>query len=79
MPYVERLINSIRREYIDHVIILGAAHLRRIMSRYTSSYNQARTHLAFGEDAPISRPVQSFGRIVTEPMVAGLHHRYARI
>jgi transposase InsO family protein len=77
--YVERLINSIRREYIDHVIILGEAHLRRIMSRYTSYYDQARTHLALGEDAPISRPVQSFGRIITEPMVGGLHHRYARI
>jgi transposase InsO family protein len=77
--YVERLIGSVRRECIDHVIILGEAHLRRIMSRYASYYNQSRTHLALEKDAPISRPVQSFGRIITEPMVAGLHHRYARI
>src|SRR5215813_4878491 len=77
--YVERLIGSIRRECIDHVIILGEAHLRRIMSRYANYYNQARTHLALGKDAPISRPVQSFGPIIAEPMVAGLHHRYARI
>jgi transposase InsO family protein len=77
--YVERLIGSIRRECIDHVIILGEAHLRRIMSRYASYYNQARTHLTLGKDAPISRPVQSFGRIIAEPMVAGLHHRYARV
>ena len=77
--YVERLIGSVRRECIDHVIILGEAHLRRIMSRYASYYNQARTHRALGKDAPISRPVQPFGRIITEPMIAGLHHRYARV
>jgi transposase InsO family protein len=77
--YVERLIGSVRRECIDHVITFGEAHLRRIMSRYASYYNQARTHLALGKDAPIGRSVQSFGRIIEEPMVAGLHHRYARI
>jgi hypothetical protein len=44
-----------------------------------ATYNQTRTHLAVGKDAPISRPVQSFGRIIAEPMVAGLHHRYARV
>jgi hypothetical protein len=76
---VERLIGSIRHEFIDDVIILGEAHLRRIMSRYASYYNRARTHLNHGKDAPIGRPVQSFGRIITEPMVAGLHHRYARV
>jgi hypothetical protein len=69
----------IQRECIDRVIILGETHLRRIMSRYASYYNQARRHLALGKEAPISRPVQSLGRIITEPMVAGLHHRYARI
>jgi hypothetical protein len=57
---------------------LGEAHLRRIMSRYASYYNQARTHLALGKDAPIGGVVQSFGRVVAEPMVANLHHRYAR-
>jgi hypothetical protein len=49
------------------------------MSGYASYYNQARTHLTLGKDAPISRPVQSFGRIIAEPMVASLHHRYARL
>ena len=77
--YVERLIGSIRRECIDHVIILGEAHLRRIMSLYASYYDHARTHLALGKDAPLGRSMQSFGRIIAEPMVAGLHHRYARI
>jgi len=77
--YVERLIGSIRRECIDHMIILGEAHLRRIMSLYTSYYNHARTHLALGKDAPLGRSMQSFGQIIAEPMVAGLHHRYARV
>jgi transposase InsO family protein len=76
--YVERLIGSIRRECIDHVIILGETHLRRIMSLYANYYNQTRTHLALGKDAPIGRSVESCGRIIAEPMVAGLHHRYSR-
>ena len=76
--YVERLIGSIRRECIDHVIILGETHLRRIMSLYANYYNQTRTHLALGKDAPIGRSVESCGRIIAEPMVAGLHHRYPR-
>jgi hypothetical protein len=64
---------------IDHVIVVCAAHLRRIMSRYSSYYNQTRTHLALGKDALLGRSMQSFGCIIEEPMVAGLHHRYARI
>ncbi len=77
--YVERLIGSIRRECIDHVIVFGETHLRRIMSMYASYYNQARTHLARGKDAPIGRSTERFGHIIAEPVVAGLHHRYARI
>ena len=77
--YVERLIGSIRRECTDHVIVLGETHLRRIVSLYASYYNEGRTHLSLGKDAPISRPIDCFGRVTTEPMVDGLHHRYARI
>ena len=77
--YVERLIGSVRRECTDHVIVFGESHLRRIMSAYASYYNQARTHLALGKDAPAGRPVEQSGRIVAKRMVAGLHHRYARI
>src|SRR4029077_9662869 len=77
--HVERLIGSIRRECIDHVMVLGEGHLRRIMSLYASYYNQARTHLALGKDAPTGRSVEPFGRIIAEPVVGGLHHRYARI
>jgi transposase InsO family protein len=77
--HVERLIGSIRRECIDHVIVLGQSHLRRMMTAYTDYYNEARTHLSLGKDAPMGRPLERFGRIVAHPMVAGLHHRYARI
>jgi len=77
--HVERLIGSVRRECLDHVIVLGEMHLHRIMSRYAVYYNQARTHLALGKDAPVGRSIEPFGLIIAEPMVAGLHHRYARI
>jgi transposase InsO family protein len=77
--YVERLIGSIRRECIDHVIVFGETHLHRIMSAYAGYYDQARTHLAFGKDAPLGRSIERFGHIIAEPVVAGLHHRYARI
>jgi hypothetical protein len=73
------LIGSARRECLDHVIVFGERHLRRIVSLYASYYNEARTHLSLGKDAPISRPIDSFGRIIAEPKVGGLHHRYARI
>jgi hypothetical protein len=61
------------------VIVFGETHLRRIMSMYASYYNETRTHLSLGKDAPISRPIEHFGRVIAEPMVGGLHHRYARI
>jgi transposase InsO family protein len=77
--YVERLIGSARRECTDHVIVLGEAHLRRIVSLYASYYNEARTHLSLAKDAPISRSIERYGRITAEPMIGGLHHRYARI
>jgi transposase InsO family protein len=77
--YVERLIGSARRECIDQVIVLGETHLRWLMSMYASYYNEARTHLALGKDTPITRPIERFGRITAEPMLGGLHRRYARI
>jgi transposase InsO family protein len=77
--YVERLIGSVWRECIDHVIVLGETHLRRTVSMYASYYNEARTHLSLGKDALFDRPIERFGRIIAEPMLGGLHHRYARI
>jgi transposase InsO family protein len=77
--YVERLIGSVRHECLDHVIVLGESHLRWIVSLYAGYYNGARTHLSLGKDAPISRPIEQFGRVVAEPMLGGLHRCYARI
>jgi transposase InsO family protein len=77
--HVERLIGSVRRECTDHVIVFGETHFQRIMFAYACYYNQARTHLALAKDAPVNRSVERFGQIIAEPMVAGLHHRYARI
>ena len=61
------------------MIVLGETHLRHIMSSYAGYYNQARTHLALRKDAPVSRSVERLGRIIAEPVVGGLHHRYGRI
>jgi len=79
-PFVERLIGSIRRECLNHVLVLGERHLRRVLIRYFIYYHQARTHLALEKDAPDLRPVQlpAAGRIVQLPEVGGLHHRYLR-
>ena len=77
--FAERLIGSIRRECVDHVIALGEQHLRRVLKSYASYYNTARTHRSLDKDAPISRPVQRIGRIVSHALVGGLHHQYARI
>ena len=77
--HVERLIGSIRRECLDHVIVRNEDHLRRILAAYAVYYNETRTHLALGKDAPKPRSVASVGRIVSIPLIGGLHHRYARI
>jgi transposase InsO family protein len=79
-PFAERLIGSIRRECLNHVLVLGERHLRRILARYFSYYHRARTHLALDKDAPDVRPVElpEGGRIVEIPEVGGLHHRYVR-
>ena len=79
-PYAERLIGSIRRECLDHVIILSESHLRRVLSSYFRYHHDARTHLSLNKDCPRPRRVQlpSAGNIVTFPEVGGLHHRYER-
>jgi transposase InsO family protein len=79
-PYVERLIGSIRRECLDHIIVLNASHLRRILRMYERYYHRSRTHLGLKKDAPDSRPVSppSAGPIIIIPEVGGLHHRYER-
>ncbi len=79
-PYVERLIGTLRRECLDHVVVLNEPHLRRLLSAYLIYYHGARTHLSLEKDAPEPRPVERLdeGRIVETPMVGGLHHRYGR-
>jgi integrase-like protein len=76
---VERLIGSARRECTDHVIVFNEEHLRRILSKYASYYNEVRTHLSLGKDAPCTRAIERFGDIIAQPILGGLHHRYARI
>jgi Integrase core domain len=79
-PYAKRLIGSLRRECLDHVIVLSQAHLQRMLARYISYYHGARTHLSLEKDAPIPRRVQvpTEGRVVMFSEVGGLHHRYKR-
>lgn len=79
-PYAERLIGSIRRECLDHVIVLSEVHLRRILTQYVSYYHAARTHLSLGKDTPAPRRVQppTEGAVIAFPEVGGLHHRYER-
>jgi transposase InsO family protein len=75
----ERLIGSIRRECVDHIIVLGEEHLRRILKNYAVYYNGVRTHRSLNKDAPISRPVQRSGIISSHAILGGLHHQYARL
>ena len=77
--FAERLIGSIRREGLDHVILLGEEHLRRILKSYADYYNGVRTHRSLNKDAPVSRPVQRSGVISSHALLGGLHHRYARV
>jgi putative transposase len=79
-PYVERVIGSIRRECLDHMIILNKAHLRRVLTSYRRYYHRSRTHLGLAKDTPDHRPASeaSTAPIVAIPEVGGLHHRYER-
>jgi transposase InsO family protein len=78
--YVERVIGSIRRECLDHVIVFHEASLRRTLNLYFDYYHRSRTHLSLGKDSPEPRPVQppELGRVVAVSQVGGLHHRYER-
>ena len=80
-PYVERVIGSIRRECLDHVIVLSERHLRRILASYMNYYHRSRCHLSLDKDTPHGRPAQPVGsgEIVAFPQVGGLHHRYERL
>ena len=79
-PYVERVIGSIRRECLDHVIILNERHLRRVLREYLDYYHRNRTHLGLEKDCPETRAVElpEIGPIASEPVLGELHHRYFR-
>jgi transposase InsO family protein len=77
--HVERLIGSIRRECLDHVVILGELHLRRVLIAYADYYNAHRTHRALAKDTPLHRATDLLGTITARPLLGGLHHQYSRI
>ena len=76
--FAERLIGSIRRECLDHVVVLNARHLRRLLKSYLKYYHDSRTHLGLGKDAPEPRAIMDRGKIIALSRVGGLHHRYER-
>ena len=77
--YVERLIGSIRRDCLDHVVVLGERHLRHLFHSYQRYYNEVRTHLSLHKDAPVPREVREAGRVLSVPILGGLHHQYVRV
>jgi transposase InsO family protein len=77
--FAERLIGSIRRECVDHFVVLGEAHLRGVLQTYARYYNDIRTHRSLDKDAPVSRPVQRTGTVTSHAILGGLHHHYVRV
>jgi putative transposase len=77
--YVERFIGSVRRECLDHVLVLNATGLRHVLHTYCGYYERSRTHLSLAKDTPLPRPIMGDGVVVATPEVGGLHHRYERL
>jgi putative transposase len=79
-PFAERVIGSIRRECLDHLIIINESHLRHTLSSYFDYYHEARPHQSLDQNAPHPREIEppSKGRVIADPQVGGLHHRYRR-
>ena len=79
-PYAERVIGSIRRECLDHMIVINEAHLRRILTSYFEYYHESRPHLSLDRNAPDPRQVETpaEGKVIAIPQVGGLHHEYRR-
>src|SRR2546421_5541316 len=77
--YAERLIGTIRRECLDHMIVFGEAHLRWILGKYAAYYNASRIHRSLNKDAPFHRAIERVGAITSRPILGGLHHQYCRI
>jgi transposase InsO family protein len=77
--HAERLIGSIRRECLDHIVVFGEAHLRRILAAYVLYYNDLRTHLSLDKDTPSHRPIRRLGQVAAQPILGGLHQEYCRM
>ena len=75
----ERLIGTLRRECLDHVVVFGERHLRRVLFAYAAYYNQTRPHRSLQKDTPLRRAVQRIGEVAVIPVLGGLHHQYVRI
>ncbi len=75
----ERLIGTLRRECLDHIIIMGEDHLRRVLSAYANYYNHTRPHRSLQKNAQLRRPIQRACEIAAVPILGGLHHQYVRI
>jgi transposase InsO family protein len=77
--FAERLIGTIRRECVDHLIVLGEAHLRRVLVEFAAYYNASRVHRSLNKDAPFHRTIERAGSITSRPVLGGLHHQYCRV
>jgi transposase InsO family protein len=77
--FAERLIGSIQRECVDHIVVLGEAHLRRVLKSYARYYNESRIHRSLSKDAPFPRAIERLGVITSQPVRGGLHHQYCRV
>jgi len=76
--FAERLIGTIRRECVDHLVVLGEAHLRRVLIKFATYYNECRIHRSLNKDAPFQRAIERLGAITSRPVLGGLHHQYCR-
>jgi Integrase core domain len=73
------LIGTIRRECLDHMIVFGQAHLRRVLGKFAAYYNESRIHRSLDKDTPFHRAIERVGAITSQPVLGGLHHQYCRI
>ena len=78
-PICERVIGTLRRECLNHMIILNENHLRRVLEEFIDYYNSSRTHMSLNKDSPRGRAVQASGKIVSTSILGGLHHEYKRV
>ena len=79
-PICERVLGTLRRECLDHIIILNEKHLHSVPDGYINDYyNVSRTHMSLEKDSPVHRPVQANGKIVSKPIISRLHHIYSRV